>query len=199
MNWRSFLLILLGLLFYSIPWLINPAVGLTANAYDLAEWASLHPEVRGQSPALLTSLFLRLPLVIFAWLIILNSYQNQRRTIITIILFALITIASFPPLEYLTTARHDPNYQQQFFLFLVALLSMMIGLINMPRLWCRLFIMILSVIGIVTSWLGLFHARQLMIGFSMPVAVGIGGIGMGMIFLLIGMDAFSKLNKKGSL
>lgn len=195
MNWRSIALILLGLFFYSIPWLINPGVGLTANAYDLAEWASLHPEVRNQTPELLTSLLLRLPLVIFACLIALNTGQSRRQRVTMLVFFLLITLASFPPLEFLTVARNDQNYQQQFLLFLGALILGFVGLAGVLRRWHWIGIVVLAIVGVVASVAGLMQARHLMIGFSMPVAVGLGGIGTSILFLLIALDGF---NRKGS-
>lgn len=192
MNWRSIGLIFLALGFYVLPWLINPAVGLTANAYDLAEWASLHPEVRNQTPSLLTSLLLRVPLVIFGLMIALNIGVNRKKHLTWISLFLLVAVASFPPLEFLTVARSDPNYQQQFMLFLSTLIIGGVAISGMFNRWHWLGLVILGALGIGVSAWGLMQTRHLMIGFSMPVAVGLGGIGTSLMFLLISLEAFSK-------
>ena len=60
-----YLLVTVGLAGYVLPWIVAPSAALTLNAYDLAEWTSLHPLQRQTSPPLLAPLELRLQLVIF--------------------------------------------------------------------------------------------------------------------------------------
>ena len=192
MNWRSIGLILIALGFYVLPWLINPGVGLTSNAYDLAEWASLHPEVRNQSPSLLTSLLLRLPLVIFALMVALHIGITPKKHLAGIGLFLLLAVASLPPLEFLTVARNDPNYQQQFVLFLGALILGGVAISGLFNRWYWIEILTLGFVGIGASIWGLMQARHLMIGFSMPVAVGLGSVGTCLMFLIISVEAYSK-------
>ncbi len=52
-----------ALIGYHLAWYTHPTAGFTTNAFDLAEWASLHPAVRSSSPPMLTSFLLRLPLI----------------------------------------------------------------------------------------------------------------------------------------
>jgi len=61
--------LILAFFAYLLPWLHNPGQALTLGSYDLAEWLSLHPGVRAQTPPMLASLLLRLHLVILAGLI----------------------------------------------------------------------------------------------------------------------------------
>src|SRR5512143_758636 len=48
-----------ALIAYYLPWIANRAAALSANAYDLAEWTSLHPAVRGASVPLVAPFLLR--------------------------------------------------------------------------------------------------------------------------------------------
>ncbi|MCU0513679.1 MAG: hypothetical protein MUE40_14060 [Anaerolineae bacterium] len=84
----SGLLVPAALLAYLLPWVVNPGAALTPGAYDLAEWVSLTPMARGQSPVLLTPLLLRLPLLIncrrwnfwhSAMILIIASRRRWRR------------------------------------------------------------------------------------------------------------------------
>ena len=39
----ALLLLIIGLCGYLLPWIVAPSSAMTLNAYDLAEWTSLHP------------------------------------------------------------------------------------------------------------------------------------------------------------
>ncbi|MFN8529394.1 MAG: hypothetical protein U0670_12340 [Anaerolineae bacterium] len=67
----------LGLIGYFSAWVVNPGVALTLHAFDLAEWASLHPVVRAE-PMLITTLLLRLPLLCFAYSRLVRAYAGKR-------------------------------------------------------------------------------------------------------------------------
>ena len=65
------LFLVVSLIAYILPWVNTRATGLTLGAYDLAEWASLHPA----SIQLLPSLLIRLQLVIIT-IIFLNDRKK---------------------------------------------------------------------------------------------------------------------------
>ena len=96
------------LLFYLFPWVVNPGVSLSLGGYDLAEWASLHPAVRDATPALFTSLLLRLPLACLALLI---AFTAQRR-LLPVLIVLIAALGLLPPPEFIK-ATNDPNYRQQ--------------------------------------------------------------------------------------
>lgn len=173
----------LGCAAYSWPWLINPGNGLSFSAYDLAEWTSLHPSVRGSNPALLTSLFLRLPLACLGLIFAIGFLQGKPRT--RLMLVFLIALALLPPLEFFTQYRDDPNYQQQFYLagiiFVVGILSVAIR----PGRHVKLLIALLAVIGIISSLAGLLQGYSLLEQFKLPVQVGLGGISLIIIYAII--------------
>src|SRR5438552_17266089 len=59
-NWLlRFPWLLAALVAYYLSWINNQAAALSANAYDLAEWTSLHPAVRGAIIPLLAPFLLR--------------------------------------------------------------------------------------------------------------------------------------------
>lgn len=184
--WSILLLVALSLVAYTLPWLVNPGVGLTMGAYDLAEWSTLHPVVRGETPALLTSLFLRLPLVCMVVILSLSTLPRDSRTWwIGLILVVGIALFSMPPLEFFVNARGDINYQQQFVLGTSAFLLALAGYSGRIVRF-RQYIIIAAVgVGVLSALLGLQRAYRLMYGFSMPLQVGFGAIGMITAFVMI--------------
>ncbi len=166
-------LILCALLGYCLPWLANPGISLSLNAYDLAEWTSLHPLVRDASIPFMTTLLLRLPLVCLGLLIALGTFHT--RPVMRLTLMLIIAIALLPPLEYFTQATSDPNYRQQFVL---ALITGLIGIILLSSelLHIKRAIFIVSgLIGCLASFIGLIQADGLMQGFGLATQIGFGG------------------------
>ena len=171
-------LALLMLVLYTMPWLVNPSVSLTPGAYDLAEWTSLHPAVRSETPALLTTLLLRLPLACVGLLIAFSARGNK---LIPAIAVLLIAAALLPPLEFIR-ALGDSNYQQQFALSLVTFTGGAIGLSGILTHRHHAIVVSLAMIGAAASIIGLFNGYQLMRGFDLPVQVGFGGMLLVLVF-----------------
>jgi hypothetical protein len=179
-----FALILLALLAYVLPWLHNPGQALTLGGYDLAEWLSLHPGVRFQSPPYLASGLIRLHLVLFAGLIVL--WLPRRLWPVTLICVALLVIAQLPPPEFVSQSG-DVNYQQQFGLSVITLVFC--GILAFLK-WRTLATLIIAAVGIVISIWGLIQAREFMQVFSLPAWVGIGAPLLALVYLaMIGFIA----------
>jgi hypothetical protein len=190
MNWQSNrirllvgVLFALGLLVYSLPWLINSGSGLSFGAYDLAEWASLHPAVRGNNPVLLTSLLLRLPLTCLGLIITIGFLQGKSR--LRLLLAILIAIAMLPPLEFFTQYQDDPNYQQQFLLAVITCVAGGLSIGLKTRSHVKTLMVLLVVVGVVSSLTGLIQGYLLLEQFKLPVQVGAGGIGIVIIYAII--------------
>jgi len=107
------IILALLLLCYAAPWADAGSHGLRMNAYDWAEWLSLHPAQRTAEPPLLVSLALRLQMlgfgVLLAW-----SIPSSWRWLFALSLLVLAA-AQLPPLEFLSNSQ-DNNYRQQVFL-----------------------------------------------------------------------------------
>lgn len=176
------------IVFYLFPWLVNPSASLSPNAYDLAEWASLHPAVRDATPALLTSLLLRLPLACLALLIGFTARRGLFPALIVLVLAA----ALLPPPEFVK-ALDNSNYRQQAALALFTLIGGAIGFSGrLPRVrhWIAAAI---ALLGALVSIIGLLQGYNLMHGFSLPAQIGIGGVLLVPLFLIVaGVEALNQ-------
>lgn len=192
--------VILAIIMSTLTWLTNPGAGLCFGAGDLAEWASLHPAVRAESPPLLTSFLLRLPLVCLA---LITSFSapapilKSRAWWIAALLSGVILILLFPPLEYFTSARNDKNYQQQIMLVGTALVGCGLGLSRILAAWRGYAVMLWAITGAVTGLVGLQKSYDLMRNFDLPVQIGIGGIGLPGAFILIVFTSWLYNTKRG--
>jgi len=175
---------LLALVAYSLPWVLTPDTGLNMGAYDLAEWASLHPAVRAASPTLLVSFSLRLPLALLALLSAFSDGQMRSRWLRAVVV-GLLSMALLPPLEFFTQYREDPNYRQQFALAVLTLLGGSFGLTSYPDRWRGLIFIALTVLGGVSSLWGLWQGYTLLRDFHLPLNLGVGGTMLVLCFLVM--------------
>jgi hypothetical protein len=176
-------LLLLGLLAYATPWLINPGVNLSSNAYDLAEWASLPPAERAVNPPLVTSLCLRLPLVCLALIAVLQETATKKRWF-RLSVVAGFTIAGLPPLEFFTQTSSDPNFRQQFALSLVTLIGgLVVSASTIRKLFQTPIILVLAFAGTTACMIGLAQGYRLMRQFGSQMQAGLGGVVMAFVFL----------------
>jgi len=152
-------LLLLALAGYLLPWVTAPNSAMTLNAFDLAEWTSLHPLQQQATPPLIVPLLLRAQLPILAVLITLWSTGRMER-FLAFLFLVLLSVSQLPPLEFLNNVA-DPNYRQLLFLAIATiLLSTGLGFILAAQF--RPFVIIfLAVTGIVTSLLGQSQAIEL--------------------------------------
>ena len=189
---RLYILIALMIVLYLFPWVVNPAASLSPNAYDLAEWTSLHPVVHAQTPMLLTSLLLRLPLACLALLIGFST----RRGIIPALLIGLIAVALLPPLEFIYSLS-DSNYRQQAALAALALIGGGIGLSGILPRYQHWIAAGVALIGAAASLIGLAQGYDLMRGFELPMQIGLGGVALGISFIITaGMAAINQTGQR---
>jgi hypothetical protein len=192
-------LFLLGCAAYSLPWLANHSTGLSFGAYDLAEWASLHPAVRGANPTLLASFLLRLPLACLGLLCFIGLYRENLW--LRLIFLALIGIALLPPLEFFTQYRDDPNYRQQFFLAVSTVLFGILSMSLVRRDYIRPLVIALVLIGAISSLWGLLQGYSLMTAFNLTTRISFGGIALLAIYALTGfvlLRGFQPSSKQGN-
>jgi hypothetical protein len=185
------LLVILALVAYLLPWVVNTSAGLTLGAYDLAEWAGHHPDVHASGIGA-TSLLLRLQPALLAFVITLAapSPRGSRGWWVSMLFAGMIAAALLPPLEYFSSMRGDGNYQQMFGIVIVTLLgsaAVLTGLFMPIRLPVLLAVVL---IGIITSAVGLMQASDLMRQFNLTVQFGAGAalffacyLALGLIFI----------------
>jgi hypothetical protein len=192
-------LFLLGCAAYSLPWLANHSTGLSFGAYDLAEWASLHPTVRAGNPTLLASFLLRLPLACLGLLGFIGIFRANLWLRLSLLM--LIGIALLPPLEFFTQYRDDPNYRQQFFLAVSTVLFGILSMSLVRRGYIRPLVITFVLIGAISSLWGLLQGYSLMTAFNLPTRISFGGIALLAIYTLTGyilLRGFQPLKKQGN-
>jgi lysylphosphatidylglycerol synthetase-like protein (DUF2156 family) len=159
-NYLTYLLLGIALFGYVLPWILTSTSPMSLGAYELAEWSSLHPSQPTSSPPMLVPLLLRLQLVIISVLVALHAQTVLQRWI-GLCVIALLAVAQLPPLEFLTIARDNINYQQQFML---ATISLIIGgglIVRNPKQWQSIITVVLLSIGVISSINGLQQAQAL--------------------------------------
>jgi len=158
------LLALLGLLGFLSPWTLASSAPMTLNAFDLAEWTSLHPAQRHTSPPLLAPLLLRAQLV-FLTLVLALAASGRPWKVISAVAVILLALAQLPPFEYVYDIA-NVNYRQQFLLALVSLIGGLVALRARHRRVTWILLFLLPIVGIVTAFTGFTQAidvyRQLL-------------------------------------
>lgn len=187
-SWRAWL-VLVGLVLatacYYLPWVTHQTAGFTMNAFDLAEWASLHPAVRSSTPPMLTSFLLRMPqlALVFAFTLAANRLADARARWLMRGVAVLPLLRFIPPAEFFTRATDDPNYRQ-----MALLTSLGIGLVvlsilvqRMPTRWQNGLSSLALLGGVSSGWWGLSRTRLLLDNFEIAVRTGPGIVGLTVI------------------
>lgn len=176
---RPYLIAVVMLGLYLLPWVVNPEASLTPNGYELAEWTSLHPVVRAGNPPLVPSLLLRLPLVCIP---VMGAFSARQRSPVAALLVLVVSAGLLPP--ELLQATGNPNSSQQGVLALVTLIVGMIGVSGiLPRIrhWVAIGA---ALVGAIACVLGLAQGVNLMRGFNLPAEIGLGGVALATAFAL---------------
>ncbi len=183
------LLALAGMLVaYHGPWFTHITAGFTMHAYDLAEWASLHPAVRADTPWLRTSLFLRLGwwAVVVGVALAANGWPDARVQWSLRALALGLALRFVPPKEFFSGASNDPNYRQMAALFVLSVLA--IGgawaLERAGARWQRGAWLAVLGIGVGGGWWGLARAGELLYNFQIDVQIGWGAFGYSLAAVL---------------
>lgn len=200
-QFRPVLLVLVVLLVvaYCLPWLSGLGAGLSFNALDLAEWISLHPAARAETPALVTPMLLRLVLVFIGAVAILSLHQGLMQLLIT----GLVVLALVPPTGFSAIIGVDPNYRQQFVLALFAAFSLG-SLTFFSRFYTAPPAAVTAgtgFLGFVAAGLGLFRAYDIVSLSGYDVVSGPGGlltVGLFLVLVVL-MVVVGALKKNGGV
>ncbi|MBI5959198.1 MAG: hypothetical protein HY866_10715 [Chloroflexi bacterium] len=184
--------IVFALMCYYLPWFTHSTAGFTTNGFDLAEWTSLHPAVRSSSPAMLTSFLLRVPqwAMIAALALIANRFGDARVRWVLRGMAALLALRFFPPIDYFSNARNDPNYRQMMQLFVLSVIAVVtaIGLYRLPGRGQAGVLVAVLLAGIGSGWTGLSRASVLLDNFEIAVKIGpgfVGFIGLSAVLIML--------------
>ena len=193
----------LALIAYVLPWVHNPGAGLTVNAYDLAEWTTLHPAVRSADLPYLPSFALRGQLLVITVILALNA--PRRFTLIWwlhAIGVLLLGVAQLPPLEFVTQPG-DGNYQQQALLAATSLIVAGIALLGWLSKIREPVIGFLCVVAIASVFFAVGRSIDLMQGFSLPAERGLGSGLMLVVYVVLGawalLQAWQQVMRKAAM
>jgi hypothetical protein len=171
----------LALACYYAPWYTHTTAAFTLNAFDLAEWTSLHPAVRAGSPALLTSFLLRAPqlALIVALALHANCCGDARARWLLRAVALLIALRFFPPREFFGGAADDPNFRQMMLLTVLGAGGVAVAMLagRLPQRWQAWGLAAALALGVGAGWWGLARARPLLDNFEIAVQVGVGAPG----------------------
>ncbi len=179
--WLALVALTLALLCYYLPWYSHATAAFTLHAYDLAEWASLHPAVRSEAPVLWTSFLLRLPQVTLIWAaaLLANGGRDPRLRTVLRGVALLVALRFLPPREFLSAASGDPNYRQMAVLTGLGLAGILLAILawRLPECWQRWAAAVILLAGAIAGWWGLTHIRPLLDNFQVEARVGYGVLG----------------------
>lgn len=183
--WRTWLVLaslVLSTICYYAPWFTHRTAGFTMNAFDLAEWASLHPAVRSSTPPMLTSLLLRVPqlALVFAFALAANRLADPRARWLMRGIAALPLLRFIPPVDFFRSASDDPNYRQMALLtgLGIGLVVLSIPLRRMSTRWQHGLSSVALLGGAGSGWWGLSRTRLLLDNFEIAVKTGPGILGL---------------------
>jgi phosphoglycerol transferase MdoB-like AlkP superfamily enzyme len=183
-----------AVLAYYLPWVVNPAAALTFNAYDLAEWTSLPPSVRGGSIPLLAPFLLRGVLGLLALLFGLRALQHTDWQRWLHVLLALgLAITLMPPLDFFRGTFDDANYRQQFALGIGTLTGLVVlaALAGrwLPALALRRIEAGIAALAMVSALAGEILAQGVVRSFNIPAPLGVGVVAFVACLGLAGLAA----------
>ena len=183
-------LLLLALGAYLLPWIVAPNASMTLNAFDLAEWTSLHPLQQQARPPLMVPLLLRIHLPILA--ISMALWPKNREECYPAILFiVLLSISQLPPLEFINNLN-DLNYRQLLILASATLFLSTILRRFLPAQLRPVATLLLALLGIVTSLVGQSLAMEL---YQLTLEKGKAGGGLCLMALTYGGISLSALRQ----
>jgi hypothetical protein len=172
----------IGTICYYAPWFTHKTAGFTMNAFDLAEWASLHPAVRSSTPPMLTSFLLRVPqlALVFVFALAANWLTDPRARWLVRGIAVLPLLRFIPPADFFRSATDDPNYRQMALLTGLGcgLVVLSIPLGRMATRWQSGLFSVVLFGGVGSGWWGLSRTRLLLDNFEIAIKTGPGIVGL---------------------
>lgn len=182
---------LLGVIAYHMVWQTHKVAAFSSNAFDLAEWVSLHPTVRAESPALFTPLLLRLPLIFLAGVIAASSsvLQAEKGKWIWRGVALLVVLRLNPPTDFYPWGGGSPNDQQLGRLTAIGLVVLLVIIAGGRWFWKPISIGLLTA-SLVTALEGYHRAQKILNSIQIYTEIG-GGLVLYMgVLALAGLAVF---------
>lgn len=189
---RQMLFLIAGMIValgFLLPAVVTVGAALMANTYDLAEWMSLHPAVRAETPTLLTAFLLRSSAIGASLLLIAGSPKRWHAVVVLL----LSTVAMLPPLE-IVRYPDDLNYRQQVLISL-SILALGASLI----VWRKAVFPVIAIVSIMCIGGVIFaglRAAAIFRSFGLTVELGLGWGVMLVGFALALITTLSALRHK---
>lgn len=183
----SLLALLIALLAYALPWTIAPSHALSLNAYDLAEWMSIHPSGQTSNPILLVPFLLRLPLACIALLInwTMPTHRFSAAWWCKILGILALSVMLLPPLEFLSD-HENLNYIQQFTLTLIAFTGAFWRLLGIKYLKSLTWI-VAFIAAAAAMWGTLQASMEMRSLLQVDIQLGAGSVFLTAAFIYIGL------------
>lgn len=172
------ILLVLSLGAYHLPWTVHPTAAFTVNAFDLAEFSTLHPIVQNESPALLTSQLLRMPIIFIGVMMALTATQLQAEKARWIwrAIALLVVLRLNPPVVFYPYGGGSLNDQQLGNMMLQGLVAVMVVIVI--GYWLRsiypLLMIVLSGATVYVAFEGLDRALNIIELLQLQVDTGGG-------------------------
>lgn len=190
-NGIGFWIMLVALLAaYLLPWVQGGSASLTFGAYDLAEWTSLHPAVRGGSPPFLAPLLLRAVLTCIVLYAAFAAPLQGAQRLLALGIVVVLSAAQLPPLEFFTSARGDANYQQQAVLALITLVIGSAAVFLGRHRYRRWVAAGAAVLGCIVAFTGITQTLLLFQRFEIAALVGMGAVLLPVLLMVCAVGAF---------
>lgn len=190
-NRRTWLLFILSIIAYIIPWALNSSSGLSVGAYDLAELLSK----QALNQTLYTIIFLLRGqlFLLTCYLAFSISYTIWTfRWWITALLCMGLIIAQLPPLTFIMDSG-DVNQQQQAILAGISFVGVIVGLSRYFYQQRKIILVIISLIGIATSIYTIAQSMRILNPYDGGIVIGLGGF---MLIALYGVIFIQGIRSK---
>ena len=190
----TWLVVIIALLAYIIPWALNPGVSLSLSAYDFAEFLAKRPF---DDTSYYTILALRGQLLLITALLAFSTHRPYftKHWWMRCIACGILIIAQLPPLTFISNTG-DVNQQQQMLLTIGSLIVVAIGLSGIFWKNRHLIRIVIGIAGVITVIYSLNNAPDMMAGYGLPANIGFGGVALIFIYILIVIGNFLAISLK---
>lgn len=186
------LLITLGILAFLLPWSSHSNVGLTLNAYDLANWSTRHADEFRGLLVMFTSFLIR------GQLLILTAIVARIILKIRWLFCLILIIALLPPLDGFLREPGNPNYRQLALLAIATALVSIIGS-RMNKRMINVWHIVLPIIGLASCLFATFRVSNLFVAMKLDHLTGLGLMMLQFTYLLLLITAIMSWREKSNI